>query len=149
MGAWGKGLWSIRRFTDSVSRCHASLPSSMPPVNCTMPISTGSGDSKAIDPCLRLSTRYALMSMKERQASLLVLRNVKTVRLAARRESKPRRHHRQSDRRKGGRRSLLALRLIAPSGDPDRTSSGGTKPNQAEESQRAPIEARKYWFDFQ
>jgi hypothetical protein len=27
--------------------------------------------------------------------------------------------------------------------------SGGTKPNQAEESQRAPIEARKYWFDFQ
>jgi hypothetical protein len=50
---------------------------------------------------------------------------------------------------KGGRRSLLALRLLAPSGDPDRTSSGGTKPNQAEESQRAPIEARKYWFDFQ
>src|SRR5260370_39117176 len=149
MGAWGKGLWSIRRFTDSVSRCHASLPSSMPPVNCTMPISTGSGDSKAIDPCLRLSTRYALMSMKERQASLLVLRNVKTVRLAARRESKPRRHHRQSDRRKGGWRSLLALRLLTPSGDPDRTSK---RRNQAQPSggkPKGPIEARKYWFDFQ
>jgi len=54
-----------------------------------MPISAGSGGSKAIDQCLRLSTRYALMSIKERQSSLLVLSNGKTVHQAARGESEP------------------------------------------------------------
>jgi hypothetical protein len=54
-----KGLWSITRFIATLS-CSKSWLWAMPSVKCTIPISTG---WQSIDRCLRLSMRYALMSI--------------------------------------------------------------------------------------